>query len=99
MTDKNPTLPASEFAGKDHAIDFSIEDCKLGSRDWIKHGYDCYQKFTCEQCGRRLMVHEKNTYDMASCAECGALTDIRARGCNYICIRPEPYHPKGKANV
>jgi hypothetical protein len=40
MTDKNPTLPASEFAGKDHAIDFSIEDCKLGSRDWIKHGYD-----------------------------------------------------------
>lgn len=53
----------------------------------IAAGYDFYQKFSCEKCGQRLTMPEKNImYEHGICDQCGHETDIKARGCNYKLI-------------
>jgi ribosomal protein S27E len=42
-------------------------------------------KFTCVGCGTRQMFDEPNKlYTTGSCEECGAVTDLQEKGCNYL---------------
>lgn len=47
----------------------------------------CFQKFTCEACGNRLMIEEPNKfYTTGSCDRCGHNTNIKKRGCGYMIV-------------
>jgi transcription elongation factor Elf1 len=44
-----------------------------------------YQKFTCAHCGARQTMETPNTFHTTGiCEECDSVTDIEARGCNYM---------------
>ena len=48
-------------------------------------GVTCYQKFTCDKCGERQTIDEPDTfYAKGKCEECGHITDIEKKGCNYM---------------
>lgn len=48
-------------------------------------GHDVYQKFTCARCRRRLTMATPNVFhETGTCDNCGAVTDIRRQGCNYM---------------
>lgn len=51
----------------------------------MQDGFTVYQKFTCEGCGARQTIGEANRFFLTgTCEECGALTNIAARGCNFM---------------
>lgn len=51
-------------------------------------GMDCYQKFTCRGCKRRVTRKEPNLFlAMGHCPYCGRSTDIGKFGCNYEIAR------------
>jgi hypothetical protein len=48
-------------------------------------GGDCYQKYSCGQCGTRLGMDEPNKfYTHGTCDLCGHTTDIKKAGMNYL---------------
>ena len=48
-------------------------------------GNECFQKFTCANCGTRLTIDEPNVmYRTGHCDKCGHITDIEKQGCNYL---------------
>jgi hypothetical protein len=50
-------------------------------------GHQCYQKFTCAGCGRRLTLDEPNVMARSgSCPHCPAVTDIERDGCNFLLV-------------
>lgn len=50
-------------------------------------GATLHQKFTCEKCGSRQTMAVPNVfYVQGECEECGFVTDIRTKGCNYLMI-------------
>lgn len=54
----------------------------------IREGFDFYQKFTCTGCGQRLTMPDKNVlFESGTCDKCDHITDIKARGCNYMLVR------------
>lgn len=53
----------------------------------LLQGHDFYQKFTCQGCGARQTMDQKNRlYTTGKCEECGHVTDIERAGCNYMLI-------------
>lgn len=65
--------------------DYPIEECARVADKIIDKGGTIYQKFTCSCCGARQTMDEPNVfYKSGSCQECGGLTDIEAKGCNYL---------------
>jgi hypothetical protein len=53
----------------------------------ISRGVTVYQQFACARCGSKQTMDEPNVfYTGGRCEECGAETDIRADGCNYLVI-------------
>jgi len=64
----------------------------------IKQGVDCFQKFTCENCGSRQTIDEPNVfYTEGICEECKHTTSMLKRGCNYMAIFS--ITPEGKEAV
>lgn len=59
-------------------------------------GATVYQKFTCANCGKRLIIDVPNTfYQEGSCDTCGHVTDIKKDGCNFLAVfRVEDVKPK-----
>ena len=54
---------------------------------WIAKGAECYQKFTCSQCGERLTMDVPNVlYTEGTCDKCGGLTNIEQDGCNFMLV-------------
>ncbi len=48
-----------------------------------------FQKFTCASCGARQTMAEANKFfTSGKCEECGAVTDIKSRGCNFMMVMP-----------
>jgi len=71
----------------EEAPDFPFDDVAKTAREWIEKGGTVYQKFTCDGCGKRLTIDEPNKfYTKGRCDSCPAITDIRAKGCNYLLI-------------
>jgi transcription elongation factor Elf1 len=67
--------------------DHPLKDCVATAAPLIKSGAKVHQKFTCEHCGERQTMETPNRfYTKGTCEECGKMTDIEARGCNYVVI-------------
>ncbi len=53
----------------------------------IERGGEAYQQFTCGGCGNKLTMDVANTFwTSGSCDKCGAITDIKAAGCNFMVV-------------
>lgn len=53
----------------------------------IAAGGTCFQKWTCDHCGSRQAMDTPNRiFTSGRCEECGGVTDIAAKGCNYLII-------------
>jgi len=70
--------------------DHPIEQCartireKFASGDWPEDTV-FYQKWTCEKCGERVVGNNANQlHTHGHHEECGHVTDLRLRGCNYM---------------
>jgi transcription elongation factor Elf1 len=67
--------------------DHPIHDCIKTASELISQGHEIYQKFTCDKCGSRQTIDEPNKfYATGQCEECGHITDMRIKGCNYLAI-------------
>ena len=60
---------------------YPIKECQEAADDFVGRGAEVFQKFTCEGCGSRQTMETPNVfYTSGTCEECGATTDIEARG-------------------
>lgn len=68
--------------------DFPFDECAREAQKLADSGkVRVHQKFTCEKCGSRQTMAEHNIfYSEGACEECGHVTNIRKRGCNYMTI-------------
>jgi hypothetical protein len=67
--------------------DHPVEECMETANDLIRQGHTIYQKFTCDKCQSRQTMPDENVfYASGKCEECGHITDIEAKGCNYMAI-------------
>ncbi len=65
--------------------DHPLEECAKTAMLLIAEGATIYQKYTCANCGRRLVMDEPDRFfTKGKCDECGHVTDIQAQGCNYL---------------
>jgi hypothetical protein len=65
--------------------DYPLEEIGDACMEHIKNGATIYQKFTCADCGARLMMDIPNTlFTEGTCDKCGHTTNIRKTGCNYL---------------
>jgi hypothetical protein len=70
-------------------LDFPLNEVADKAAAVIKVGATVLQKFTCDKCGSRQTMDQPNTFFLrGSCEECGYVTDIEAKGCNYVIIFP-----------
>jgi hypothetical protein len=54
----------------------------------VLEGATVFQKFTCEHCGSRQTMPTPNAfYCEGKCEECNGVTNIFARGCNYVLVQ------------
>lgn len=67
--------------------DYDFEKVVAKVKKLTTEGHRCYQKFSCEKCDNRLGIDRPNTfYEQGSCDNCGHITNIRERGCNYTLV-------------
>jgi len=67
--------------------DYPFNTIKLEMETYAKRGLSVYQKFTCDHCGSRQTMAEKNTlFIEGACEECSHITDIYKKGCNYMVV-------------
>lgn len=67
--------------------DYPFTEIALAVEEHAKMGHRCYQKFTCDNCGERLGIDTPNImHTKGICEKCGHITDIVAKGCNYLLI-------------
>ena len=67
--------------------DYPLQDCADAAEKLVADGCQVFQKFTCTKCGSRQTMAEPNKFfTSGACEECGAVTDIAAKGCNYVII-------------
>jgi hypothetical protein len=65
--------------------DFPFGEVVTKAQALAAAGHDVYQKFTCAGCGARLTMEEPNDFhETGTCDRCNVITDIKARGCNYM---------------
>lgn len=74
-----------DIIGDSSPVDFPFEEVVKKAEQLAREGADVYQKFTCDGCGQRLTIDIPNHfYETGSCDKCPAVTDIKAKGCNYL---------------
>lgn len=67
------------------ARDYPFEEAAAGAHQRVLEGWYVYQKWTCQHCGvRQTMPDANHFYEHGRCEECKQVTNIRARGCNYM---------------
>lgn len=99
MTTPCPTFPTQDAycrmaEGHDGAHyfvshhDHDFDACISSANALTLRGDQVYQKFTCHACGNRLTMDVPGKFwTMGTCDQCGAETDIRLSGCNYLVVR------------
>lgn len=50
----------------------------------ISKGGMCFQKWTCDGCGKRLTSETPNLFTLMGRCDCGTITDLEKKGCNYM---------------
>ena len=67
--------------------DYPFADVTAKAREKVLEGHTVYQKFTCAGCGARLTIDQPNLFfETGTCDRCSTITNIRARGCNYMLV-------------
>jgi ribosomal protein L40E len=57
------------------------------AQEVTKEGATVFFKFTCVNCGSRQTFDAPNIlYEEGICEECGATTNLKVTGCNYVLI-------------
>jgi hypothetical protein len=70
-------------------LDYPFDEVVDEAARLVMRGFTVFQKFSCQQCRQRLTVDTPNSFHpTGSCEQCGALTDIKARGCNFLLVAP-----------
>ena len=73
-------------------VNFPFHDVVRSAEDRIAQGWYVYQKWTCQHCRARQTMPDPNKfYAKGICEECKKLTDIIARGCNYMLTNVPPH--------
>lgn len=68
-------------------LDHPFEEVVASADDVIARGGKVFFKFTCQWCGARQTFDVPNTlYETGRCEECGAVTNLREQGCNYLAV-------------
>jgi hypothetical protein len=58
-------------------------------KPYLDNGCHFHQKFTCAGCGSRQTIEEQDKFFAeGKCEECGHVTDLKRRGCNFAIIGP-----------
>jgi hypothetical protein len=71
--------------------DYPFNEITLAIERLAAQGAQCFQKWTCEQCGERFGMDEPNTlYKTGYCESCNHVTNIEERGCNYAIVMRGP---------
>jgi hypothetical protein len=53
-------------------------------------GWDFLMQFNCTKCGVKQTIDGLNkVYEKGQCEECGAITDLKLEGCNYMLWRSQ----------
>jgi hypothetical protein len=68
--------------------DFPFDDVAASCDAMVKLGNFIQQKWTCEACNKRLYADNLNTFVEEGKCECGHVTNLRKRGCNFAMIIP-----------
>jgi hypothetical protein len=69
--------------------DYPITACIETVKPFVEAGCHFHQKWTCIHCDTRQTMAERDQfYATGQCEECGHITDLRDRGCNYLLIGP-----------
>jgi hypothetical protein len=64
-----------------------IHECLEQVMPYIKSGRaSFFQKFTCDKCRKRMTMDVPNKFFTLGTCECGHVTDLRLRGCNYLLV-------------
>lgn len=68
---------------------YTLQECDKTLQGFLKEilsgQITFWQKFTCEQCWARIKVETPNKlFEIGHCQECGAYTDLKKTGCNYL---------------
>ena len=76
------------FNWRDRPLDYPLKEIEATLRKRLAEGYSFHQKFTCEHCGQRLTVEEENVLlEEGGCDQCGGITNIKKKGCNYMLLK------------
>ena len=68
--------------------DYPLKEIAAAIEQHARNGSQCFQKFTCTNCGERLTMDSPNViYKTGTCDKCGHTTNIERTGCNYLLIR------------
>jgi len=67
--------------------DYPFEEICEAVDELAKEGVLCFQKWTCDKCGERIMAETPNYFTvMGHCERCNHITDIATKGCNYLAM-------------
>jgi hypothetical protein len=76
--------------------DYPFDECAKAAKELAEQGYTVHQKFTCNKCNARQTIGTPNVFfTTGHCEECGHITDIVKRGCNYLLIASMRKVPNG----
>lgn len=65
--------------------DFPFKEVCKAAEQLAKAGCAVHQKWTCEKCGERVTANTANYFTtFGHHEECGHITNIEKKGCNYI---------------
>jgi hypothetical protein len=81
-------------------LDFPLDEVVKQANELFANDRDAilFQKFSCENCGRRQTMETPNKFfARGQCEECGHITDLRVKGCNYMVVLPGT--PEGRDAV
>lgn len=66
---------------------YPLEDCARTAAEQVAKGHNVYQKWQCDKCDTIQTIEEPNKfYTSGKCEECGHITDMLKKGCNYMLV-------------
>ena len=67
--------------------DWPFDEVAEAAAKLVKEGHTIWQKWSCRACGsRQTMAVPNKLFVKGKCEACGALTNIKKRGCNYTLL-------------
>jgi hypothetical protein len=63
-----------------------FDDVAAYAAKWIAQGATIFQQFNCAHCGAKQTMDVPNKFfEQGKCEECGKVTNIKRKGCNFLC--------------